>query len=332
MLVLPSYDINIFSVALNFLVYRIWKKLLKDTEIYAPETLDETDSWIELTAPDTKDLLELEKKFSIPSDFLNAGLDMDERPRIEMEDGVKLIIIRVPLFIEDEKGSRYTTRPVGVIVTKSHIITVCLLENPVLKHFFTPKAKAFSTAKRTRFIFQMLEVANRHFSKYLDKIEEDITTIEAVVRKSMENRAIMHLLSLQKSLTYFNNAISANRSVIDTLMKGRVLDTYEEDQDLMEEVVVENEQVHATVQILADVLNNTMDAYASIISNNLNVVIKFLASVTIIVTIPTIFSSFYGMNVSLPGAGDPNFFSTLVIMTTLITVILAIIFWKKRWL
>ena len=296
------------------------------------ETL-EPGAWINLAAPSKEEIAAVSVAAKAPADFLAAALDPEETSRIESDEGYVLVVINVPKV---EGNFRFDAIPMGIIITTEYIITVCLENNDVLPPF--PAASA-ATFKRTRFLFQVLFRAATLFLKYLVQIDRRSNTIESNLRKSMKNEELFQLLDLEKSLTYFTSALRSNRSVVDKIIRlcanaqmHEVIKVREEDEDLLEDVKIEYDQAYEMVQMYSNILSGMMDAFASIISNNLNMVMKFLASVTIILAIPTVVASFWGMNVELPFGMHPLGFWTVSGISALLAGGAAFLLWKKHML
>lgn len=191
----------------------------------------------------------------------------------------------------------YSTLPIGILVTKTNVITVCLRENPIISEFSEGVVKGVQTELRTQFVLRiMLRVATRYL-QFLKQIDKLSSSLEKQLRKSMKNKELIQLLDVQKSLVYFSTSLKADETTLEKLMRGRYIKLYEEDQDLLEDVLIEIKQAIEMSSIYLNILSGTMDAFASVISNNLNIVMKVLASVTIVISIPNIIAGFYGMNV-----------------------------------
>ena len=239
-----------------------------------------------------------------------------------------------------EHGS-YDTLPLAIIVTHEYIITVCLEETPVISEFNQNTAKTFRTFKRTRFLFQILYKSATFYLRYLrqiSKLSEEIedNVLENNMRHSMRNQEILNLLELQKGLTYFNASLRSNGAVLDKLMRLRsstsmqtILKVYEEDEDLLEDVIIENKQAREMADMYSQILSRLSATVSSIISNNLNMVMRFLAAMTILLAIPTVISSFFGMNVDVPMADYPMAFTTIGVLAAILTVSCGLILWKK---
>ncbi len=256
--------------------------------------------WVSLVYPTEAEILHVSETLHIEPAILRAALDEEETSRIETEDEQTLIIIDVPMA-EKDAAVTYATLPMGIIVTSDNIITVCLKETSVIKELAEGNIKGVNTAHKTRFIFTLLlRVANR-FLQYLRQIDKISSFIERQLYKSQRNKELIQLLDLEKSLVYFTTSLKANEVTLEKILRGRFIRLYDEDQDLLEDVLIEIRQAIEMANIFSSILSGMMDAFASVISNNLNVIMKVLTSITILITIPNIVFSFYGMNVgSLP--------------------------------
>jgi len=252
--------------------------------------------WVNLINPSENELAQAAEASGANLSFLRAALDEEETSRIESEDGQTLIIIDLPVM-EHGDTEHYSTLPLGVVVTEENIITVCLKENANLAEFTSGLVRGVKTSMKTRFIFTLfLRVASRYL-QYLRQIDKIQNMIERQLYKSQRNKELIKLLDLEKSLVFFSTSLKANEVTLEKILRGRILRLYEEDQDLLEDVLIEFRQAIEMTNIYSSILTGTMDAFASVISNNLNVTMKMLTSLTIIITIPNIIFSFYGMNV-----------------------------------
>jgi len=261
----------------------------------------EKGAWIDLIAPTTAEIILVSESLEIERDFLSAALDEEETSRIETEDGVTLVIIDVPIVGNDEVNGEhaviYSTLPLGVIITGDNIVTVCLKEVPTLTEFSSGSVRGVKTSYKTTFFFTLLlRVANR-FLQYLRQIDKISNHIERKLYQSQRNKELIQLLDLEKSLVYFSTSLKANETTLEKILRGRIIKLYDEDQDLLEDVLIEVRQAIEMANIYSTILSGTMDAFASVISNNLNVTMKMLTSLTILITIPNIIYGFYGMNV-----------------------------------
>ena len=254
--------------------------------------------------PDSEDLQLVSMVTEIPTDVLKTSLDTEERSHVELEDNYIFIVINIPIILETDS---YDTLPLGIFITPDFIITLCIQETEVMRAFTENKYPLFYTFKKTRFLFQILYRTATLFLRYLQQINHRTDDIEQDLRHSMQNKEFFLLLELQKSLTYFTSALRGNGIVMEKLMRLRrnttlhhLLKMYEEDEDLLEDVIIENKQAIEMVEMYSNILMSMSDTFASIISNNLNIVMKFLASITIILAVPTIIFSLWGMNVPVP--------------------------------
>jgi len=307
-------------------------KIYKSTE-NGIEQIDAivNNCWINLVDPTPDEINEI-KIPKLPQDFLTYPLDMDERPRSEREDdGTLLVIIRVPVYQGEVSDTPYTTIPLGIIVCNEQIITVCRQEYEVLSTMATGKVRGLSTGKRYRFILRfLLGVASRYLS-FLREINKQTDSIEDRLQNSVKNKEVLELLKYQKSLVYFVSALRANELLLQRLQRMQLFRQFPEDEDLLEDVITENEQAIEMTEISSNILSSTLDAFTSIISNNLNVIMKFLASFTIVLSIPTIVTSFYGMNVSLPFMNHPFAYLFVIAIFMGISFLVIYVFMKRDW-
>jgi len=293
----------------------------------------EKDCWINCIAPNEREVEYLMKTFDIESDFLRAALDEEESSHIDSEHGKNLIIIDIPVGNKEDENVYYSTIPLGIIVTETNVITVCLKDNSLLSEISKGIVKNVYTNLRTNFVLKlMLRMATKYLQhlKQIDKITE---YAEKELRKSMKNKELIQLLEVQKSLVYFSAALKANEGTLEKIMRGRIMKLYEDDRDLLEDVLIEIKQAIEMSGIYLNILTGTMDAFGSIISNNLNIIMKFQASLGIILSMPAIISGIYGMNmgnqdkVKLLPFADHLWFPFLIMI---ITMIISWILLKKK--
>lgn len=258
----------------------------------------EDGCWINVVSPTENEISYLEDELMIDAGFIRSSLDEEETSHIEPEDNQTLVIIDIPVAtVQTDKTISYSTTPFGIIVTAKNVITISLKENPILNEFESGMVRNVQTHLKTRFVFMvLLRVASRYL-QYLKQIDKASLFIEKQLHKSMKNKELFSLLDLEKSLVYFNTSLKADTITIEKLLKGRILKLYEEDEDLLEDVLIEFRQAIEMANIHSDVLSVKMDAVASVISNNLNIVMRVLTSLTIVMAIPTIVTGFYGMNI-----------------------------------
>ncbi len=297
----------------------------------------EVSCWINITPPFTQEeLAEISKKFDVPLDFLTDSLDVDERSRYEREDDLRLIVLNTPVLNNKlrEDESIYVTVPIGIILTLEHIITISAHENPVLDLFLEKKVKNFDPADEQRFILQIFEQNVYRFLSCLKSLNLKRNMIERELHDSFRSRELKQLLSIEKSLVYFVNTLSAN-DLLKLKMKRTDflhIGKDEDKMDLFEDIIIDNSQALEMSNVYTNILSSTMDAYASIISNNLNVVIQRLTLVTIILMVPTLIASFYGMNVAVPfGNHDSKtVFFSIIGLSIIISLLLAWFFRLKK--
>jgi magnesium transporter len=281
-------------------------------------------------SPTPGEIEALVARFTIPPNFLTDPLDVDERARVEREEGNTLILLRTPYREADEADIPFTTLPVGIILTQGLIITVSLMEADVIHEIRTGRVRNLSTENRTRFVLTLFVRTSLLFLRYLKDINRMTGNIEKDLHKALKNIQLIRLLNMEKSLVFFITSLRSNALMLEKFNTSGCMRMDEDDRDIFEEVVIENKQAIEMANIYTSILSGTMDAYASIISNNLNVVIKLLTTVTIILMIPTLVASIYGMNVELPFQHDPFAFLIIVAISTLLSAIGIGIFWRKQ--
>lgn len=293
----------------------------------------EKGSWIHVVNPDSEDLQLVSMVTEIPTDVLKTALDTEERSHVEIEDNYIFVVINIPIILETDS---YDTLPLGIFITPDFIITLCIQETEVMRAFTENKYPLFYTFKKTRFLFQILYRSATLFLRYLMQINRRTDDIEEILRHSMRNKEFFLLLELQKSLTYFTSALRSNGIVMERLMRLRrntslhhLIKMYEEDEDLLEDVIIENKQAIEMVEMYSNILMNMSDTFASIISNNLNLVMKFLASITIMLAVPTIIFSLWGINVPVPFQDTATGFYYVVGIAMCCTIVAVIMLWRK---
>ena len=284
--------------------------------------------WVALTKPTNEELQTVVRETGIDIDDLRAPLDDEERSRIEQEGDCVIVLVDIPSL--DEKD-RYVTIPLGIYMTKQAIVTVCLEETPVLKAFMNNRVREFYTFKKTRFVFQILYRNATSYLRYLRIIDRKSEQIEEKLHISQKNKELIELLELEKSLVYFTTSRRSNETVLEKLLRTEKVKKYPEDEELLEDVIIENKQAIEMANIYSGILSGTMDAFASVISNNLNVVMKFLSTVTIVLSIPTLIASLFGMNfVNIPLGDNPYGFVIVTVCTLILTALVTIFFQKKN--
>jgi magnesium transporter len=289
----------------------------------------EPDAWIHLENPEIHELEFVSQKLNIEMDFLKAALDEEETARLEQEDGVTLIIFDIPVIQPEGISFLYNTLPLGIIITEKNIITVCLEDTSIIEDFYQRRVKGFDTNKKTRFVYQILYKNSAKYLQYLRQIDKATTQVENALHKSMKNRELVQMLKLEKSLVFFSTALKSNEIILEKMLKTSYIKRYPEDTDLLEDVIIENKQAIEMCTIYRNIVSGTMTTFASIISNNLNMVMKLLASLTIIIAIPTLFASFWGMNVPVPFTGNPLGFWIVLGVACFFTGIITLVLAKK---
>jgi magnesium transporter len=296
----------------------------------------ELNCWINITPPfSQEELEELALQFDIPLDFLTDSLDIDERSRYEREDDVRLIVVNTPIIneIDNENEAIFLTVPIGIVLTLDHLITITSYDNPVLQLFLDNKVKNFDPSDDQMFVLQILEQNVYRFLNCLKKLNLKRNLIEKELYNSSRNKELKQLLSIEKSLVYFVNSLSANELLKLKMKRSDYLGIREDEEktDLFEDIIIDNSQALEMANIHTNILNGTMEAYASIISNNLNIVIQRLTLVTIILMVPTLVASYYGMNVQgLPLDDSPYAFYYIIIISLVGSLLLAWFFRSKR--
>lgn len=287
-------------------------------------------SWISLVNPTEEEIATVCSNLKIEDEFIKYPLDYEEQARIDIEDDMTLFVIDVPV-IENEKDEKtYATMPLGLIVVRDEFfISVSLKKNRVIDSFEKGRVKEMYTYKKTRFLIQILYLNASYYLTDLKRINKEAENTVGMLKKSMKNEELMQLLKLQNSLVYITTSLKANELVMEKTARGKVLKAYEEDDEILEDAIIENRQAIEMGKVYSEILNGTMDAYASIISNNLNVVMKLLASITILLSVPTLIASIWGMNVPLPFSVNANGFVIVIGISVLISII-AFAWLKKK--
>ncbi len=286
-------------------------------------------NWINMIAPTEEEIKKVCKNVNIEEDFIRYALDYEEKARIDYEedDNTILFIIDVPV-IEVESGNKvYSTMPIGIIfVRDDYFITVSLTDNYIIQEL--EKKKNVVTYKKSRLLLQIFYSNSERFLSLLKRLNKETEVAEGVLKNSMKNKELLKLLSLKKSLVYFTTSLKSNEVVMEKTLRGNLIKLYEEDEDILDDAIIENKQAIEMSRIYSDILTETLDAYASIISNNLNGAMQFLTAITIILAIPTMISSYWGMNVPVPLQDNPFGFVAIVLFSLIIGLIAII--WLRR--
>jgi magnesium transporter len=291
--------------------------------------------WINISPPFShEELEEIAQQFDLPLDFLTDSLDIDERSRYEREDDVRLIVVNTPILneAEEENDAIYLTVPIGIILTLDHIITITAYDSPVLQLFLDGKVRNFEPSDESGFVLLIMEQTVYRYLTCLKKLNLKRNLIEKELYDSSRNKELKQLLSIEKSLVYFVNSLSANELLKMKMKRTDFLSIRDDEDksDLFEDIIIDNSQALEMSNIYTNILNGTMDAYGSIISNNLNITIRRLTLITIILMVPTLVASFYGMNVPLPLEKEKYAIYVIVSISIVVSLLVTWYFQRKR--
>lgn len=291
----------------------------------------EPGCWIDMVMPTDEELTTLSEQLQISKEFLQRGLDAEEQPRVDIESDCKMFVVDVPYVHTRKQYASVKTIPLCIILVRDeYFVTFSLKENEVLQEFKEGKVKDFYTYKKSRFMIQLLYKIATSYLKYLNDINQNMDLAEDAMVKATKNKELVKLMGLEKSLVYITTSLKSNGIVLEKILKGNTIDLYTDDQQLLEDAIIENNQGIETSNLYREILSSMTDTFATIISNNLNVVMKFLAGITIVLSIPTMVASFMGMNVPLgPFTDNPMSFVLLVLIAFMLSLIVAYILKKK---
>ena len=293
----------------------------------------ENNTWIELISPTPEEVKQVIETADIDEDLITKVLDEEELARIEIGKKSTLIVVDTPFLLDNKTKNKYDTYPLGIIIGKNHFITVSLKELEVFGDFKQNRIKNFFTEKKTRFTIQILLKIASLYQKDLKIIHEDMHKKEHVLYQSTKNKELVDLLNIEKTLVYFVTSLKANDIVLEKLTKGAILSLYDEDADLLEDALIENKQAIEMANIYREILTSMTDTYATMISNNLNEIMKFLAGITIVFSIPTMIASFLGMNVPLGiFSSNPYAFVFILCLALIVSIFTAYLLKKKNML
>jgi magnesium transporter len=298
-------------------------------ELSAPQT----GCWVSMVAPSDGELTQIAERYQLNMDVLRAALDADERSRIDADEGYTMVLINIPTVEEQSDKELYSTIPMSILLVKDAIVTVCSEDSPVIRGFEQGRVRDFRTQMRSRFILQFLYRIDTLYLQYLRNVDKKSDEVEAQLHRSTQNRELIELLKLEKSLVYFTTALRSNEAVLEKLLRTELIKRYPEDAELLEDVIVENKQAIEMANIYSGILSGMMDAFASVISNNLNIVMKVLAIITIVMAIPTMIFSAYGMNVNtagMPFAQSPHGFVIIIGLAAAVSVLATLLFSKFK--
>lgn len=293
----------------------------------------EKGCWIHLQNPTKEEVDGLTTRFALDPTFLPAALDEEESARIDMDTDKNqtLIIVDIPYVDTEGSGYVYSTTPLGIVLADEVIITVCTRDTPIINDFIEERIRNFWTFKRTRFILQILHRNASRFLTYLKLIDKASVHVQEKLEKSSRNQELLQMMKLEKSLVFFSTSLKGNELVMERLMRQtNILKQFPEDTDLLDDVIIENKQAMEMCSIYRDIMSGTMDAFASIISNNLNITMKILAALTAGLSVPTIISSFWGMNVTVPFAGTSWGFWAVLGLAGVLSLVAFVLMLKKN--
>ncbi len=307
---------------------RIYKTELETGTLNELKEMEE-DCWIHLVHPTLDEVKQVCAKTGADERLISKVLDEEELSRIEVEGESTLIVLNIPYLVDHAHKNKYRTLPLGIIHTNRYIITIILKENKLFEDFENGNIRDFHTEKKTRFTIQLLLRISQGYLFGLDEMNKDIERQEHQLAKATKNQELIEMLNIEKSLVYFMGSLKYNQATLERLSKGNVIPFYEEDKDLLEDAMIESNQAIEMATIYKEIMASTTETYASIISNNLNVIMKFLAGITIVFSVPTMVASFMGMNVPLGDfATNPASFFILILIS--LGVALLIAYWLKK--
>ncbi len=286
----------------------------------------EKGSWIHVVAPTKDEIISLSNDLNLDKELLSYALDEDERSRLDQEEDQLLILVNFPMVT----AASYDTCPLGIIVTDRILITISAQDPSFLRDFALGKVRSFDTHKKLRFALQILFRISTLYGLYLRQMSKRIDSLEDSLKEATKNEELLKMLSLSKSLVYFSTALRANQTVLEKIEKVRFFRIYEDDKELLDDTIIENRQSLEMCAIYTNILAGTMDTYASLISNNLNSVMKFLTTFTVLIMLPTFITSLYGMNVRLPMQDHPWAFFSIICFCLLSILAGVIVFFSRK--
>lgn len=285
--------------------------------------------WIDARNVTKGDLDRLEQQFGIDSELLTDIMDADEQARLEKENEYTAIIVRLPVYADSQEISFFTV-PLGIILFPDKIVTICQRSSDALDDVLKNRVRGFCVGNQNTFVLNLLGRAAFTFLKFLKEVNKRTHAIEEELQRSIRNYELIQLLSLQKSLVYFTTSIKTNELVLEKLQKSPLIRFKEEEQELLEDVIIENRQAIEMANIYSSILTGTMDAFASVISNNLSIVMKQLTVISIVLMIPTLIYSFFGMNVRLPFENVPAAGMGIIVVSLLASILGAVLLSTNR--
>ena len=292
----------------------------------------EDGAWVNVLPPlKQEEFSELSTGLDIPIDFLTDSLDIDERSRFEEEDNVKLIVIKTPTENNsfNESDAYYITIPICIILTHNQIVTVNSFDNPAIKKFLNTFQNRH-TDKRNMMVLKIFEKIVQNFMEHLKEINQRRNTFEQKLYDASRNEHLLQLMRIQKSLVYFLTALRSNELLLMKLQRTNFLLLNEEEKEFLDDLIVDNSQGLEMANIYSNILSSTLDAFAGIIANNQNEVLKRLSVITIVLTLPVLVASIYGMNVPIPYQHSSNAFWIPIILSVGISLVIGWFFLRKK--
>lgn len=291
----------------------------------------EPNCWVNVNNPSREEIEEISEKYNVPLDLIHDILDVDERPRIEIEDDWSLIIIRIPIHHNDN-GVPYITIPLGILISKETLITITLHKNEVISNVMSLITLNKADVKnKSNFLIYLFLISSTWYLRYLKQINFQTNVIEQDLEKSTKNEELHRLLKMEKCLVYFITSLKSNEILLTKLKNFKFHNLGEYDEDLLEDAMIENKQAVDVANIYSDILSGMMDAFASVISNNLNIIMKQLTSITILLMIPTLIASLFGMNIPNHLEKNPWAFFSIFSFSLLLSILGLLLFRKKKW-
>lgn len=295
----------------------------------------EDGCWIMLTAPTLEETSQISETCNIDLEDLRAALDDEESSRLSLEDNYSLILVDIPIREVRNNRETYTTIPLGIILLDNIIITICAQETAVLRTFTQQRVRDFSTKKQIRFMYQILYNACMVYQSLLRSIDSKRYEIEERIQQSMEDDDLILLHDLESNLVYFATSLRANGLTFDRITRYGRIKKYEEDQDLLEDLLIENKQAIEMTAIYREVIIGTRELLSAVINNQLNNAMKYLAAITIVMSIPDIISGLMGMNLDsrwMPFASMAHGFSAICAIILIICVVAMLVLKKRKML
>ena len=296
------------------------------TETDAPKK----NCWIHLETPTAEEIAHIAQLTQIPEEFLYSALDEEEAAHLDAEDDAKLAVVDIPKMALEDGTNTISTVPLALAYNDRYLVTVCTTSTTVLTDFFEGKIKNVDTARRLKLVYQILLRNASRFLYYLRQIDKASDRIQKGLSKSMQNEELLQLVELQKSLVFFSASLTANHAVIQKIYNMNAAKAVEDEHDILEDIVIENKQALGMCSVYREIIKSTMDAFAAVVNNNQNLIMKILTAITIILSIPMVISGFWGMNTEVPGEGNIWGFLAVVGASIVISIVVWVIMTRKK--